>query len=210
MTANLPPTLTARLDAVPDGLRAHVERVRAIARELAVTHAIDPATADLTAAAHDVARHIPGRMLIEEAERLGIPVNNVERAAPILLHGPVGAGWLREDGAIRDPEVLEGVHWHTTAHPDLAPVGQVVFVADKLDPMKQKAYPFQPSVRAAADPQPARRRPRLPGRRAPDSSGPPRAHPSHERRDPQQPAHRALLLRLIRCSKDGGWECLSC
>ena len=25
------------------------------------------------------------------------------------------------------------MHWHTTAHPDLAPVGQVVFIADKLD-----------------------------------------------------------------------------
>lgn len=149
MTADLPPTLTARLDALPDGLRAHVERVRGIARYLAAAHAIDPAVADLTAAAHDVARHVPGRMLIEEAERFGIPVNAVERAAPILLHGPVGAAWLREDGAIDDPEVLEGVHWHTTAHPDLAPVGQVVFVADKLDPMKQKAYPFQPEVGAA-------------------------------------------------------------
>ena len=151
MTADLPPTLTARLDALPNGLRAHVERVRGIARELAVTHALDPAAADLTAAAHDVARHVPGRMLIEEAERLGIPVNAVERAAPILLHGPVGAAWLREDGAIDDPEVLEGVHWHTTAHPDLAPVGQVVFVADKLDPAKRNAYPFQPEVRSAAD-----------------------------------------------------------
>ena len=150
MPTDLPPTLTARLDALPDGLRAHVERVRGIARAIAAAHAIDPATADLTAAAHDVARHIPGRMLIEEAERLGIPVNTVERAAPILLHGPVGAAWLREDGAITDPEVLEGVRWHTTAHPDLAPVGQVVFVADKLDPAKLKAYPFQPEVRAAA------------------------------------------------------------
>ncbi len=150
MTADLPLSLTARLDALPDGLRAHIERVRGIARELAAAHAIEPVTADLTAAAHDVARHVPGRMLIEEAERLGIPVNAVERAAPILLHGPVGAAWLREDGAIRDPEVLEGVRWHTTAHPDLAPVGQVVFVADKLDPMKQKAYPFQSEVRAAA------------------------------------------------------------
>ena len=147
----LPPTLAARLDALPDGLRAHVERVRGIARELAAAHAVDPATADLAAAAHDVARHVPGRMLVEEAERLGIPVNAVERAAPILLHGPVGAAWLREDGAIRDPEVLEGVRWHTTAHPDLAPVGQVVFVADKLDPAKRNAYPFQPEVRAAAD-----------------------------------------------------------
>ena len=150
LPVDLPPSLTARLDSLPDGLRAHVERVRGIARELAAAHAIDPDTADLAAAAHDVARHIPGRMLIEEAERLGIAVNAVERAAPILLHGPVGAAWLREDGAIRDPEVLEGVHWHTTAHPDLAPVGQAVFVADKLDPVKRKAYPFQPDVRAAA------------------------------------------------------------
>ncbi|MCY4582354.1 MAG: bis(5'-nucleosyl)-tetraphosphatase (symmetrical) YqeK [Chloroflexi bacterium] len=151
MTTDLPPSLIARLDSLPDGLRAHIERVRGIARDLAAAHGIDPATADLAAAAHDVARHIPGRMLIEEAERLGIAVNTVERAAPILLHGPVGAGWLREDGAIRDPEVLEGVHWHTTAHPDLAPVGQAVFVADKLDPVKEKAYPFQPEVRAAAE-----------------------------------------------------------
>lgn len=150
MSPDLPPSLAARLDRLPDGLRAHVERVRGIARELAAAHAVDPTTADLTAAAHDVARHMPGRLLIEEAERLGIPVNAVERAAPILLHGPVGAAWLREDDAIRDPEVLEGVHWHTTAHPDLAPVGQVVFVADKLDPVKLKAYPFQPEVRAAA------------------------------------------------------------
>ncbi len=151
LPVDLPPSLIARLDSLPDGLRAHVERVRGIARELAAAHAVDPATADLAAAAHDVARHIPGRMLIEEAERLGIAVNAVERAAPVLLHGPVGAAWLREDGAIRDPEVLEGVHWHTTAHPDLAPVGKTVFVADKLDPAKQRAYPFQQEVWAAVE-----------------------------------------------------------
>ena len=146
----LPEPLVARIEALPDGLRAHVERVRGLARELAVAHGVDVATADLTAAAHDVARHLPGRRLVEEAERLGIAVNSVERAAPILLHGPVGAGWLREDGSVTDAEVLEGVHWHTTAHPDLAPSGRVVFIADKLDPVKARAYPFQPEVREAA------------------------------------------------------------
>ena len=146
----LPEPLVARIEALPDGLRAHVERVRGLARELAAAHGVDVATADLTAAAHDVARHLPGRRLVEEAERLGIAVNSVERAAPILLHGPVGAGWLREDGSVTDAEVLEGVHWHTTAHPDLAPSGRVVFIADKLDPVKARAYPFQQEVREAA------------------------------------------------------------
>ena len=151
MDADLPPSLAARVDALPDGLRAHVKRVRVIARGLAARHALDPATADLAAAAHDVARHLPGRRLIEEAERLGIGVSDVERAAPVLLHGPVGAAWLRGDGEALDPEVIEAVHWHTTGSPGLAPAGHVVLIADKLDPAKAAAYPFQQAVRDAAE-----------------------------------------------------------
>ena len=146
----LPPALTARLAALPQPLQAHISRVQTIARELAEAHGIDADQAELTAAAHDVARHLPPSQLLEEAERLGLAVHPVEAHAPVLLHGPVGAAWLRQEGTVTDPAVLEGVHWHTTAHPDLAPVGQVVFLADKLDPAKAKTYPFQAAVREAA------------------------------------------------------------
>lgn len=150
MTLELPGTLGTRLAELPKGLVAHIERVRAIARELADAHGIDADLAELTAAAHDVARHLPPSRLLEEADRLALPVNAVERHAPVLLHGPVGAAWLRADDDLIDPEVLEGVHWHTTAHPDLTPVGRVVMLADKLDPAKTKTYPFQAQVREAA------------------------------------------------------------
>jgi predicted HD superfamily hydrolase involved in NAD metabolism len=146
----LPPTLAQRLAGLPAGLAAHVERVRGIARELAAAHGLDPDTADLAAAAHDVARHIPGPQLLAEAARLGIRPNAVERAVPVLLHGPVGAGWLAAEGSLGAGDALEGVRWHTTAHPDLAPLGQVLFIADKLDPHKARAYPFQGKVREAA------------------------------------------------------------
>jgi predicted HD superfamily hydrolase involved in NAD metabolism len=135
---------------LPEGLQAHVLRVQVVARELATAHGIDADQAELAAAAHDVARHLPPRRLLEEAQRLGIPVNTVEAHAPVLLHGPVGATWMRGDGSVTDPAVLEGVYWHTTAHPDLAPVGQVLFLADKLDPAKANIYPFQEEVRQAA------------------------------------------------------------
>ncbi len=150
MTLELPPTLQARLDALPAGLGAHIGRVRAIARSLGEAHGVDADIAELTAAAHDVARHIPGPRLLEEAERIGLPINAVEHHVPVLLHGPVGAAWLAADGAIDDPDVIDGVRWHTTAHADLAPVGQVVFLADKLDPRKSGMYPFQQTVREAA------------------------------------------------------------
>ena len=111
---------------------------------------MDAGLAELTAAAHDVARAVPPQRLLEEAGWLGLPANSVETHTPLLLHGPVGAAWLRNEGSVVDPGVLEGVRWHTTAHPDLAPVGKVVFLADKLDPMKSRQFPFQPQVREAA------------------------------------------------------------
>ena len=148
--SSLPPRLHARLAALPEGLRSHVERVRAIARELAGVHGVDPDLAEVAAASHDVARHLPPRQLLEEAQRLGLPVRRVESHAPVLLHGPVGAAWLRQDGEVTDSEVLDGVYWHTTAHPDLAPVGKVLFLADKLDPAKLGVYSFQGVVREAA------------------------------------------------------------
>ena len=147
---NLPEGLEARLGALPAGLQAHIERVRGIARGLAERHGIDAARADLAAAAHDVARHLPSAQLLAEAERLRLPVNAVERHSPILLHGPVGAAWLADDGWT-DADLLDAVRWHTTARDGLPPLGQVVFIADKLDPAKARAYPFQGTVREAAD-----------------------------------------------------------
>jgi nicotinate-nucleotide adenylyltransferase len=117
---------------------------------MALAHGVDPDLAELAAAAHDVARHLTPRQLLEEAQQLGLPVHAVEAHAPVLLHGPVGAAWLRRDETITDPAILEGIHWHTTAHPDLAPVGKVLFLADKLDPLKAGVYPFQQAVLEAA------------------------------------------------------------
>lgn len=149
-TLSLVPTLRARLAALPQRLIAHVERVRGIARELAGLHGIDVGRADLAAAAHDVARHLPPGQLLAEASRLGLPIAPEERNAPVLLHGAVGAMWLYEDDELKDAELLAAVRWHTTAHPDMTPLGRVVFIADKLDPAKSQAYPFQTAVRAEA------------------------------------------------------------
>jgi predicted HD superfamily hydrolase involved in NAD metabolism len=149
-TITLPPLLQTRLDALPQGLRAHIQRVREIARELAAAHNLDQELAELTAAAHDVARAAKPQLLLDEAQRMALPINVAEANAPILLHGPVGARWLSDEGAISDATVLEGVRWHTTSHPELSSVGKVVFLADKLDPTKAAQFPFQESVRTAA------------------------------------------------------------
>ena len=149
MTA-LPAHLHEALEALPRGLRAHIERVRVEAEALAAPHALDAVRVDLASAMHDLCRAMPGEELLAEARRRGVPVNSVEEQAPMLLHGPVAAARLRGELGVADVEVVEAVHWHSTAAPGLHAIGKVVFLADKLDPAKSARYSFIDAVRALA------------------------------------------------------------
>ena len=139
-----------RVDALPSGLRDHIYRVRDIAKQLAPSHGIDPERAALGMLAHDVARAMPDGELLHRAGEFGLPIGTVEREVPILLHGPVGAEILVKEDGLADPSIHQAVYWHTTAHPDLDSLGKLVFLADKLDPQKLVAYPYQPLLRQLA------------------------------------------------------------
>ena len=139
-----------RVDGLPLGLRAHVFCVVEIARSLARRHCLDEDQAALGALAHDVARAMPGKELLRQAARLGLPVGAVDQQVPVLLHGPVGAELLwREDG-LDDGSIYNAVRWHTTAHPLMDDLGKVVFLADKLDPQKIASYPYLDVIRSLA------------------------------------------------------------
>ena len=139
-----------RVDALPEGLQAHIYRVREIARELADCHGIDGERAALGILAHDVARAMPEEELTRRATEMGLPIGAVEREVPVLLHGPVGAEILKRESGLDDPALYQAVYWHTTAHPSLDGLGKVVFLADKLDPEKIARYPYLPELRRMA------------------------------------------------------------
>ncbi len=150
VSLSLPAHLDEALEALPRGLRAHIERVRVEASSLAAPLALDAVRVDLAAAMHDLCRSMPGEDLLAEARRRGLRVNRVEEEAPMLLHGPVAAARLRGELGVGDVEVVEAVHWHSTAAPGLHAMGKVVFLADKLDPAKARRYSFIDAVRALA------------------------------------------------------------
>lgn len=150
-----------RVDALPPKLQAHIARAQDEARELAPWHGVAPERAALGILAHDIARAMPGAELLRYAAQFDLPLGVVDRRVPMLLHGPVGAEILRrEDGLDAGSDdancdctgtaLYQAVYWHTTAHPDLDALGKVVFLADKLDPNKEKKYPYQPQLRELA------------------------------------------------------------
>lgn len=140
-----------RFDSLPDKLRAHIFRVRDVGLELASRHGIDEERAELAILGHDVARAAKKDEILRLADRFGMSTLDIERRAPVTLHGPVGAELLRHEDGLEDEEILAAVRWHTTGHQDLTPLGLLVFIADKLEPRKIKSYPYQRELQHIAN-----------------------------------------------------------
>ena len=142
--------IQSRVNKLPPGLQAHINRVSDIARELAPHHGVDPDRAALGMLAHDVARAMPNQELLRHAAEFNLPVTLVERQMPVMLHGPVGAEILQREDGLTEEDLYQAVYWHTTGHPSLDRLGKVVFLADKLDPLKISRYPYLPFLRELA------------------------------------------------------------
>ncbi len=136
--------------ALPDGLVAHIDRVVALTDRLATLHGLDTGLARLMAQGHDLLRAVPPADLLEQAVARGIEIDPVERAEPVLLHGPLGALELRERFEVTDDRVLDAIWWHTTGHPEYPAEAWAMFVADKVEPHKVERWPALRSVFDAA------------------------------------------------------------
>ena len=71
-------------------------------------------------------------------------------AAPVLLHGPVGAYELRERFGVTDERVLHAVYWHTSGHAAYLPESWAMFIADKVEPNKARKWKALKQIRRAA------------------------------------------------------------
>ena len=134
------------LSQLPIGLQEHIYRTRILSRKIAESHGAETEKCDLGASAHDIARHWTENKLITEARRLGLDITEVENDEPLLLHGPIGAHWLRNRLACSDLEIVSAVNYHTTGRPEMSQVEKIVFIADKIEPQKIKKYPELGSI----------------------------------------------------------------
>jgi predicted HD superfamily hydrolase involved in NAD metabolism len=132
----------ARVTELPERLQAHIERVRILGAELSPLFGADPERVDLALAGHDLYRAASDEEILGIADRRGIVPGTLEIEQPLLLHGPLAAIWMADEGRISDKEVLEAVQHHTTFASGLGPLAATVFIADKIDPSKVERRPW--------------------------------------------------------------------
>lgn len=126
-------------ELLPETL-GHVKRTAELARQLAVDHGVDPDRAERGALLHDVADRYSDVELLGFAEQFNIPVSLTEARIPKLLHGAVGAEILRREWGVTDDELLDAVRDHITGGTTMGRLAKVIFVADKLEPARDRHY----------------------------------------------------------------------
>ncbi len=88
---------------------------------------------------HDCAKCIPPMDQLAMCEQYAIPVSEVERRNPLLLHDKLGAKLAEVVYGEQDIDVLNAIRNHTTGRVGMSLLEKVVFVADYMEPGRDKA-----------------------------------------------------------------------
>jgi predicted HD superfamily hydrolase involved in NAD metabolism len=120
-------------DNVPAKRVQHILGVEQMAIELATHHQLDIDKAAQAGLMHDLAKYFKPQRLLEMATESGLEIDEVDIAAPHLLHAAVGAIVAQREFSIADNEILQAIADHTLGQPGMSPLSCIVFLADSLE-----------------------------------------------------------------------------
>lgn len=117
----------------------HTKSVMYTAACLAMANEYDMEKAMLAGLLHDCAKCIPNDEKIDLCEKNHIMISKSEYENPTLLHAKLGAFFAEKKYDVNDPEILHAIKVHTTGVPDMSLLDKIIFVADYIEPNRDKA-----------------------------------------------------------------------
>lgn len=92
---------------------------------------------------HDCAKCLTDEKRLSICEKHGIPMSEIEKNNPFLLHGKVGAYLAQKKYGVKDENILNAIAYHTTGREKMSALEKIVFVADYIEPSRTKAPRLQ-------------------------------------------------------------------
>lgn len=131
------------------GRYEHTKGVMYTAGCMAMAYETSIEQAMLAGLLHDCAKCIPDDEKLQICEEHDIPINAVEYESPFLLHAKLGAYLAETVYEVKDPEILHAIKVHTTGAPDMSTLDKIIYIADYIEPGRNKAADL-PRVRKLA------------------------------------------------------------
>lgn len=117
----------------------HTKGVMYTAAAMAMAHGYSIEQAMTAGLLHDCAKCIPNDEKLELCEKHHILVTSAEEANPSLLHAKLGALLAEREYDITNPEILHAIKVHTTGEPDMSVLDKIIYIADYIEPGRDKA-----------------------------------------------------------------------
>ncbi len=125
------------------GRYEHTKGVMYTAGCLAMAHGYSVEKAMLAGLLHDCAKCIPNDEKIALCEKNHILIHPVEYESPYLLHAKLGAYLAEKTYGVSNPEILHAIKVHTTGEPDMNLLDKIIYIADYIEPGRDKAPNLQ-------------------------------------------------------------------
>lgn len=117
----------------------HTKGVMYTAGCLAMAYEFSIDKAMLAGLLHDCAKCLSTSEKIEICERNNVLITDVEYSNPGLLHAKAGAVLAEEIYGVTEPDILHSIRVHTTGTPGMSLLDKIVFVADYIEPGRDRA-----------------------------------------------------------------------
>ncbi len=88
---------------------------------------------------HDCAKELAYEESLRICEENHLPVTEVERRNPFLLHGKAGAQLAKTVYGVEDEDILNAIWYHTTGRANMSLLEKIIFVADYMEPSRNQA-----------------------------------------------------------------------
>lgn len=117
----------------------HTEGVMYTAAALAMAHGYAIDDAMLAGLLHDCAKCIPNDEKIKLCKKNDILITSVEYESPQLLHAKLGAYLAETVYEVSNPHILHAIKVHTTGEPAMSILDKIIYIADYIEPGRDKA-----------------------------------------------------------------------
>ena len=117
----------------------HTIGVMYTAASLAMCYHEDIDDAMMAGLLHDCGKYGSAQEQVERCQKHGILLTQSELEMPALVHAKLGAYFAEKEYGVTNKGVLSAITWHTTGRPKMTMLEKIIYIADYIEPQRDKA-----------------------------------------------------------------------
>ena len=98
---------------------------------------------------HDCAKDYPEELRLRFCREYKIKLDDVMQKQTDLIHPFLGAEVARREYLVEDEEILDAIRYHTTGRANMSLLEKIIFIADYIEPNREKFEGLEEARRLA-------------------------------------------------------------